>query len=99
MRNVIGQPSYDYAQLEALAVLGNEPESTAVPPTPGQPSGAQTLLQQGNLPAPAGHMTIVIGNPILEVEDDDGCGLCGDEATILMMDVSGKDEEVDCDPD
>eukprot|EP00959_Pyramimonas_sp_CCMP1952_P333075 6974555-Pyramimonas_sp.AAC.1 len=43
-------------------------------------------------------MTIVIGNPILEVEDDDGCGLREDEATILMMDVNGEDEEVDIDP-
>eukprot|EP00959_Pyramimonas_sp_CCMP1952_P460638 9480225-Pyramimonas_sp.AAC.1 len=28
MRNVIGQPSYGYDQLEAHAVLGNEPEPT-----------------------------------------------------------------------
>eukprot|EP00959_Pyramimonas_sp_CCMP1952_P024277 509485-Pyramimonas_sp.AAC.1 len=44
-------------------------------------------------------MTIVIGNPTLEVEDDDGCGLCEDEATILMMGVNGEDGEVDFDPD
>eukprot|EP00959_Pyramimonas_sp_CCMP1952_P077814 1626659-Pyramimonas_sp.AAC.1 len=99
MRNVIGQPSYDYDKLEARAVLGNEPEPTAVPSTPGQPSGAQTPLQQGNLPVPAGPMTIVSGNPTLEVEDSDGCGLCEGEATILVMDVNGEDEEVGFDPD
>eukprot|EP00959_Pyramimonas_sp_CCMP1952_P239750 5010254-Pyramimonas_sp.AAC.1 len=93
MRNVFGQPSYDYDQLEMHSVLGNEPEPTAVPPAPGQPSGAQTPLQQGSLPAPAGPMTMVIGNPTVEVEDEDGCGLCEDETTILMMDVNGEDEE------
>eukprot|EP00959_Pyramimonas_sp_CCMP1952_P069151 1443360-Pyramimonas_sp.AAC.1 len=44
-------------------------------------------------------MTIVIGNPTFEVEEDDGCGMCEDEATILMMEVNGEDEEVDFDPD
>eukprot|EP00959_Pyramimonas_sp_CCMP1952_P230975 4828586-Pyramimonas_sp.AAC.1 len=63
MRNIIGQPSYDYDQLEAHAVLGSEPQPTTVPPTPGQPSDAQTPVPQGNLPVPAGPMTIVIGNP------------------------------------
>eukprot|EP00959_Pyramimonas_sp_CCMP1952_P438622 9182854-Pyramimonas_sp.AAC.1 len=86
VRNIIGQPSYDYAQLEAHAVLGDEPGPTSVPPTPGQPSGAQTPLQQGNLPVPTGPMTLVIGNPTSEVGDEDGCGLCEDETTILMMD-------------
>eukprot|EP00959_Pyramimonas_sp_CCMP1952_P068993 1440243-Pyramimonas_sp.AAC.1 len=42
-------------------------------------------------------MTIVIGNPTLEVEDDDGCALCEDEATILMMDINGEDGDVDFD--
>eukprot|EP00959_Pyramimonas_sp_CCMP1952_P217460 4547790-Pyramimonas_sp.AAC.1 len=46
MRNIFGQPA-----------LGNEPEPTTVPPTPGQPSDAQTLVQQGNLPVPAEPMT------------------------------------------
>eukprot|EP00959_Pyramimonas_sp_CCMP1952_P408721 8565648-Pyramimonas_sp.AAC.1 len=54
MRNIIGQPSYDYAQLEACAVRGNEPGPTAMPSSPGQPSGAQMLPQQGNLPVPNG---------------------------------------------
>eukprot|EP00959_Pyramimonas_sp_CCMP1952_P343450 7194197-Pyramimonas_sp.AAC.1 len=63
MRNIIGQPT-----------LGNGPEPTAVPPTPGQPSDAQTLVQQGNLPVPAEPMTVVIGNPISEDEEGDGCG-------------------------
>eukprot|EP00959_Pyramimonas_sp_CCMP1952_P015635 330720-Pyramimonas_sp.AAC.1 len=66
MRNVIGEPSYDYDQLEAHSVRGNEPEPTAVLLAPGQPSDAQTPLQQGNLPVPAGPMTIVSGNPTLE---------------------------------
>eukprot|EP00959_Pyramimonas_sp_CCMP1952_P207163 4333541-Pyramimonas_sp.AAC.1 len=66
MRHVVGQPSYDSDHLEAHAMLGNEPEPTSVPPTPGQPSDAQTPVQQGNLPVPAGPMTIVIGNPMSE---------------------------------
>eukprot|EP00959_Pyramimonas_sp_CCMP1952_P399799 8377134-Pyramimonas_sp.AAC.1 len=57
MRNVIWHPSYDYDHLEARAMLGNEPEPTTAPPTPGQPSDARTLVQQGNLPVPAGPMT------------------------------------------
>eukprot|EP00959_Pyramimonas_sp_CCMP1952_P262110 5481042-Pyramimonas_sp.AAC.1 len=85
MRNVIGQPSYDYDQPEAHAMLGNEPEPTTVPPTPGQPCDVQTPVQQGNPPVPVGPMTIVIGNPMSEVEEDDGCGMCEDETTILMM--------------
>eukprot|EP00959_Pyramimonas_sp_CCMP1952_P040837 853971-Pyramimonas_sp.AAC.1 len=72
MRHVIGQPSYDYDMLEEHAVLGNGPAPTTVPPTPGQPSDAQTPVQQGNLPVPSGPMTIVIGNPMLEAEEDDG---------------------------
>eukprot|EP00959_Pyramimonas_sp_CCMP1952_P117511 2456519-Pyramimonas_sp.AAC.1 len=47
MRNIIGQPA-----------LGNEPEPATVPPTPGQPSDGQTLVQQGSLPVPAGPMTV-----------------------------------------
>eukprot|EP00959_Pyramimonas_sp_CCMP1952_P438537 9181049-Pyramimonas_sp.AAC.1 len=46
MRKIAGQP-----------VLGNEPEPTTVPPTPGQPSDAQTPAAQGNLPVPAVPMT------------------------------------------
>eukprot|EP00959_Pyramimonas_sp_CCMP1952_P067220 1403054-Pyramimonas_sp.AAC.1 len=75
-------------------MLGNEPEPTTVPPTPGQPSDAQTPAQQGNLPAPAGPMTTVIGNPMSEDEEGDGCGMCEDETTVLtMMEVNGEDEE------
>eukprot|EP00959_Pyramimonas_sp_CCMP1952_P432345 9053577-Pyramimonas_sp.AAC.1 len=72
MRNVIGQPSCDYDQFEAHAMFGREPEPTTAPPTPGQPCDAQTLVQQGNLPVPAGPMAIVIGSPTSEVEEDDG---------------------------
>eukprot|EP00959_Pyramimonas_sp_CCMP1952_P174212 3640608-Pyramimonas_sp.AAC.1 len=43
-------------------------------------------------------MTVVIGNPISEDEEGDGCGLCEDETTILMMEVIGE-EEVDFSPD
>eukprot|EP00959_Pyramimonas_sp_CCMP1952_P062788 1312827-Pyramimonas_sp.AAC.1 len=55
-------------------MLGNEPGPTTVPPTLGQPSDAQTLVHQGNLPAPAGPMTVVIGNLMSEDEEVDvGC--------------------------
>eukprot|EP00959_Pyramimonas_sp_CCMP1952_P205942 4306379-Pyramimonas_sp.AAC.1 len=51
------------------AMLGIEPEPTTVPPMPGQPSDAQTLVPQGNLPVPAEPMTVVIGNPMPEDEE------------------------------
>eukprot|EP00959_Pyramimonas_sp_CCMP1952_P338556 7090042-Pyramimonas_sp.AAC.1 len=50
MRNIAGQP-----------VLGNEPEPTTAPPTPGQPSDAQAPAMQGNMPVPAAPMAILIG--------------------------------------
>eukprot|EP00959_Pyramimonas_sp_CCMP1952_P338918 7097643-Pyramimonas_sp.AAC.1 len=44
-------------------------------------------------------MTVVIGNPMSEEEEGDGCGMREDETTVLMMEVNGEDEEVDFSPD
>eukprot|EP00959_Pyramimonas_sp_CCMP1952_P263100 5501956-Pyramimonas_sp.AAC.1 len=43
-------------------------------------------------------MTVVIGDFISEDKEGDGCGLCEDETTILIMEVNGE-EEVDFSPD